>query len=89
MEGATDFCLGGYGGFDRAVASVIWKRKEKYPSICSVLVLPYLDREVDASRYDLTTCPPPENVPKRFAISQRNQWMVQVSNVVVIYVLHS
>ena len=88
LEGATDFYLGGYGGFDSMAASVVWKLKEKYPSICSVLVFPYLDREVDASHYDLTTYPPLENVPRRYAISRRNQWMVQAADVVA-YVRHS
>ena len=89
LEGATDFYLCGYGGFDSMAASVVWKLKEKYPSICSVLVIPYLDREMDASCYDLTTYPPLENVPRRYAISRRNQWMVQAADVVVAYVLHS
>lgn len=88
-EGATDFYLGGYGAFDRIAASVVWKMKEKYPDICSVLVIPYLNQEVDTSHYDLTTFPPLEKVPKRFAISRRNQWMVQVADAVVAYVCHS
>lgn len=89
LEGATDFYLGGYGGFDNLAASVVWKLKEKYPSICSILVLAYLDRDTDASRYDQTTYPPLEKVPKRYAISRRNQWMVETADVVVAYVRHS
>ena len=88
-DGATEFYLGGYGGFDNMAASVVWKLKEKYPFIRSVLVIPYLDREMDTSRYDFTTYPPLEKVPRRFAISRRNQWMVQAADVVVAYVLHS
>lgn len=87
-KGATDFYLGGHGAFDSMAASVVWKLKEKYPGICSVLVIPYLNREIDTSRYDLTTYPPLENVPKRFAISRRNQWMCQTADVVVAYVRH-
>ena len=30
-------------------AGVVWELKRKYPSIRSVLVLPYLDREYDMS----------------------------------------
>ena len=89
QEGATDFYLGGYGSFDGIAASVVWKLKEKYPDICSVLVIPYLNRNIDTSRYDLTTYPPLETVPKRYAIVRRNQWMVQTADVVVAYVRHS
>lgn len=89
QEGATKFYLGGYGHFDRMAASVVWAMKNKYPTICSVLVIPYLNRAADVSHYDYTTYPPLENVPKRFAISRRNQWMVQEADVVVAYVCHS
>ena len=88
QEGATDFYLGGYGSFDSMAAAVVWMLKEKYPGICSVLVIPYLNRDIDTSRYDLTTYPPLETVPKRFAITKRNEWMVQAADVVVAYVLH-
>ena len=86
--GATQFYLGGYGAFDRAAASVVWKLKEKYPHITSTLVLPYLDHQVDASHYDDTTYPSLENVPRRFAILRRNEWMVDVSDVVIASVDH-
>ena len=88
-KGATKFHLGGYGNFDRIAASVVWELKQQYPQIISVLVLPYLDRKVDAKRYDYTTYPPLEAVPKRFAISRRNQWMVNEADVVVAYVTHT
>jgi uncharacterized phage-like protein YoqJ len=87
-EGANLFYLGGYGGFDRMAASVVWELKKKYPQIQSVLVLPYLDRKICADNYDGTTYPPLEAVPKRFAITHRNRWMVDQSDVVIAYVLH-
>lgn len=36
-----------------------------------------------------STFPPIDNVPRKFAISKRNEWMVDVSDVVVSYVTHS
>lgn len=63
--------------------------KTKYPHIQSVLVLPYLDRKVDAGIYDYTTYPPLERVPRRYAISHRNRWLEDQSDVVIAYVLHS
>ena len=38
--------------------------------------------------YDSTVYPPLEAVPRRFAITHRNRWMVDVADVVVAYVLH-
>jgi uncharacterized phage-like protein YoqJ len=88
LRGADDFLLGGYGGFDACAASVVWAFKKKYPTIRSTLVLPYLDRTVDASKYDGTLYPPLENVPRRYAISRRNEYMVNEADIVVAYVTH-
>ena len=90
IEGGADtFYLGGYGDFDAVAASAVRKQKESYPHIELVLVLAYLDREIDASRYDGTTYPPLEKVPRRYAIVRRNEWMVCESDVVISGVLHS
>ena len=86
-EGADKFYLGGYGDFDRIAASVVWKLKDKYPHIESVLVLAYLGREVNADKYDRTMYPPIESAPKRFAITARNRWLVANSDVLVAYVI--
>lgn len=88
-EGADCFYLGGYGQFDALAATVVQKQKERYPQIRSVLVLPYLNWERDVSAYDETIYPPLENVPKRYAISRRNEYMVCRSDVVIAFVTHS
>lgn len=85
---ADMFLLGGYGAFDRMAASVVWDLKQKNPHIQSVLVKPYLDREMDESKYDWTVYPGLETVPPRYAISHRNRYMVDEANFVVAYVLH-
>ncbi|MBR3861700.1 MAG: DUF1273 family protein [Oscillospiraceae bacterium] len=87
-DGADDFLLGGYGGFDACAASVVWELKKQYPAIRSTLVLPYLDRKVDATKYDATLYPSLEKVPRRFAISKRNEYMVNEADIVVAYVTH-
>ncbi len=87
--GAETFYLGGYGAFDRLAASAVRRQKETYPDIESVLVLAYLDRDVDASGYDSTAYPPLERVPPRLAILKRNEWMVTASDVVVSGVIYS
>lgn len=87
-QGATTFFLGGYGEFDSLAASILREQKKKYPQIELVLVLAYLNTGRDVSGYDSTMYPPLENVPRRFAISHRNRWMVEYADVVVAYVLH-
>ena len=87
--GAATFYLGGYGVFDGLAASALKKQKETYPHIELILVLPYLNRDIDTSRYDSTTYPPLEKVPPRYAIVKRNEWMVCESDVVISGVTHS
>ena len=89
VEGADRFLLGGYGAFDALAASVVFQAKQKHPPVRSILVLPYLDRKVDASLYDTTMYPPLEAVPRRFAIVRRNEYMVSQSDAVIAYVLYS
>ncbi len=85
-RGADIFHLGGYGEFDSMAASVVNKMKEKYPYIKSILVTPYIGRS-DACLYDASVYPELENVPKRFAIIKRNEWMVDNSDVLIAYVI--
>lgn len=87
-QGANTFYLGGYGNFDSMAAAAVRRQKRRYPHIEAVLVLPYLDCPPDASGYDRTTYPPLEEVPRRFAIVKRNQWMVDASDVIICCVTH-
>ena len=59
------------------------KQKETYPHIEMILVLDYLNRDIDASRYDSIICPPLEKVPPRYAIVKCNEWIVCKSSVVI------
>ena len=86
--GAATFYLGGYGDFDSLAAAAVRRQKAVYPHITAILVLAYLNREIDISRYDSTTYPPLENVPPRYAIVRRNEWMVRESDVVISGVTH-
>lgn len=87
-EGADRFYLGGYGRFDALAAAVVREQKERHPEIRSVLVLPYLDREYDVDLYDESLYPPLESTPKRFAISKRNEYMINAADCVIAYVVH-
>lgn len=85
--GAEEFLLGGYGRFDFLAAQVVNEVKEQYPHIKSVFATPYMDIKYDKDLYDCSEYPPLENVPKRFAISKRNEWMVDRADIVIAYVI--
>ena len=87
-HGNHKFYLGGYGDFDLLAAKVLYELKQEYPETETILILPYLDRKADASLYDSTIYPPLENVPKRYAISRRNKWMVEQADMVIACVEH-
>lgn len=88
-NGETEFLLGGYGNFDILAAKLVKTIKEKNPNIKSTLVLPYFDRQYDLDLYDDTVYPALENIPKRFAILKRNEYMVDTSSTIIAYVLHN
>jgi len=73
-QGATEFYLGGYGNFDYLCASTLRELKKQHPTIKLILVLPYLNSSMMTEGYDETVYPPLESVPKRFAISRRNEF---------------
>ena len=86
--GADMFLLGGYGMFDRMAASVVAQMKKRYHHVQSVPVKPYLDREMDETGYDWTVYPALEHIPRRYAITHRNRYMVDNAVFVVAYVTH-
>ena len=87
-EGVTEFYVGNQGQFDSMVYSVLKELKAKYPHIRYTVVLAYMPDEHIKELYGEDTLFPDgmENVPKKFAISKRNDWMIQQSGVAVCYV---
>lgn len=88
IKGETDFLLGGYGNFDLLAAHTLKILKTKYPYIKSTLVIPYIDRNYDFHLYDCSIYPSLENVPKKFAIVKRNEWIVKKADSIIAYVEH-
>lgn len=84
------FYVGNNGNFDTMVRHQLEDLSQTYPITYSI-VLAYLPTE--KNKYDdLTNTIYPEGletIPKRFAISWRNKWMLQQSDVVVTYVTHT
>ena len=77
--------VGNQGDFDFMVKSVLKDLGAKY-----YVVLPYLPTKVDAfDSYDYTKTIFPddlETTPPKFAISKRNLWLIEKSDIVVTYV---
>ena len=89
-HGATEFYVGNNGNFDTMVRRQLEELSQVYPITYSV-VLAYLPTKKSEYEDHSNTILPEgiETVPKRFAISYRNKWMVEQSDVVVTYVTHS
>ena len=87
-EGVTEFYVGNQGQFDSMVYSVLKELKAKYPHIRYTVVLAYMPDEHIKKVYGEDTLFPDglENVPNKFAISKRNDWMILQSGVAVCYV---
>ncbi len=92
-EGIYNFLVGNHGAFDGMVYTVLKELREQYPNICFNVVLAYMPgKKEDYNFVDPMDTLYPEGleaVPKRFAISWRNDWMLKQSQIVVCYVRHS
>ena len=86
--GVTEFYVGHQGQFDSMVYSVLKELKAKYPHIRYTVVLAYMPDEHIKEVYGEDTLFPDglEFVPKKFAISKRNDWMIRQSGFAVCYV---
>ena len=91
---ACKFYLGGYGDFDSLCLSILKELKIQFPNIELLFITPYLDDnysklETAKLYYDGIIYPPLENVPRRFCISKRNEWMVDEADFVIAFVKYS
>ena len=88
VDSVTEFYVGHQGQFDSMVYSVLKELKAKYSRIRYTVVLAYMPDTHIKELYGEDTLFPDgmENVPKKFAISKRNDWMIQQSGFAVCYV---
>ena len=84
------FYVGNNGNFDTMVRRQLEDLSQTFPITYSV-VLAYLPtKKSEYDDYTNTILPEGiETIPKRFAISYRNKWMIDQADVVVTYVTHS
>ncbi len=85
---------GGHGNFDDICAIACKELKQENFKIELVYVTPYISlseqakiKELQAlGLCDTSIYPPIENVPPKFAISKRNEWMMTNADLVIAYV---
>ena len=87
-QGADTFYVGHQGAFDAMVRKTLKELKKHYPFISYAVVLAYLpQKRNEYDTFDDTIYPEGlETVPKKYAISHRNRWMVEQCDCVVAYV---
>ena len=91
---ACKFYLGGYGDFDSLCLNILKEIKADFPTIELLFITPYLNDnysklETAKLYYDGIIYPPLENVPRRFCILKRNEWMVDEADLVIAFVKYS
>ena len=87
----TTFYVGNNGNFDRIVISVLKSLSEDFPTISYSVILAYLPISKSAEIDGLPTIYPEgiECVPKKYAISYRNDWIVKRADMVICYITHN
>lgn len=91
-RGVDQFYVGRQGAFDAMARTVLQELAAKYPHISYAVVLERLPGPRDGAVWDFSDSIFPEgleNVPPRFAIAKRNEWMLKQSDFMVTYVTHS
>ena len=85
------FYVGNQGGFDGLVRGVLREVTQECPQVHYAVVLAYMPSEGSAPGDTSDTMLPEgiELVHPRYAISWRNNWMLQQSDLVVAYIAHS
>lgn len=97
FQGETKFYCGGYGDFDNLCAQACRAIKKKQPCCEIVFITPYITkaqqekmrRLTESCLYDSILYPPLEKIPYKFAISKRNEWMVDQADLIIAYVEHA
>lgn len=88
-KNVDNFYVGNHGNFDRMVYSVLKELKAIYPDIKSNIVLAYMPSKNNGEVLDTLLPEGIETVPKRFAISWRNKWIVEKSQIIICYINHN
>ena len=92
-EGATLFYVGNHGNFDHMVHKILKRLSNVYTQMNYSHVLAYLPEHVDLNScddYSDTIFPDKAAIAiPKFAITARNRWMLEQSDIVITYVTHT
>ena len=87
VNSVQGFYVGCNGNFDRLVINCLQSLKDKYPGIECFVVLDRIPTTLNYLPHFETIYPSIlDNVPPRFRIDRRNQWMISQSDVVITYI---
>ena len=86
---SAEMYLGGYGGFDSFAYECCKKFKVNHPNVSLVFVTPYMKVDpIYRQSYDSVLYPGLEDKPPKFAITYRNRYMIDRSDLVIAYIDH-
>ena len=89
-HGATEFYVGNNGNFDTMVRRQLENLSQTYPITYNIVLAYIPTKKSEYDSFTNTLLPEGiETIPKRFAISYRNKWMIQQADAVVTYVTHT
>lgn len=84
------FFVGHQGAFDRMAADILSQISAKYPAVDYAVVLAYLPSSGNPPRFAHPALLPNgiESIPRRFAISHRNEWLLKQADYVIGFMDH-
>ena len=86
-NGIKDFYVGNNGRFDFLVQTALAEISKTNSAINCRIVLSYINEMAISGNQELTVFPEElSSVPKRFAISKRNEYLLKKSSVIICYV---
>ncbi len=86
------FYIGNNGAFDMTVIKTLNELSQKYNITYSIVIAYLPTKHENCYPYDISKTLYPEGIeqtPKRFAISWRNEWMIERSDYVISYIINS
>lgn len=89
------FYMGGYGEFDQIALNCAEEYKKTRSDTKIVFITPYLDDKYLKNKLPLKKCydeiiyPEIEHVPKKFAIIERNKWMIEKCDFLIAFVKYN
>lgn len=87
-KGVDCFYVGNQGAFDALVRKNLRELTKKYPEIRYAVVLAYVPGKKYGDSSDTLLPDGIENIPPRYAISWRNEWMLHQADFVITYINH-